>query len=844
MKIGFAAHKSSLILMFLALPLIAVTACSSGSDAADTGDAAVDVTADVNDAAVDASEDGIDAAFDATFEVVQSDWHAQWIGFIQESQPNQWITFRNSFTLDVVPTTATVKMACDSKYWLWVNGEMVVFEGQLKRGPTPRDTYFDTLDLAPYLKAGTNNVAVLVWYWGNAGFSHNSSGRAGLVFELQADETLIKSDSTWKILQHPAFGETSNRWPNYRLSEYNVMFDARLDMPGWTAPDFDDSSWEVASELGVPPTAPWNDLIARPIPQWRNSGLRDFVNAADLPQESDGPQEATIIVAKLPFNAQVTPYFRVTAPAGLTIGIQTDNYRGGGMPNVRAEYITREGTQEFESFGWMNGHDVQYTIPGDVTIHALKYRETGYDADSIGTFLCDDPALNTLWEKARRTLYVTMRDNYMDCPDRERAQWWGDAVNELGESFYVFDSTRGPMLTRKAILELAKWQRQDGTLYSPVPSSLPDPAVIIPWNDGSWWKELPAQMLASVGWYGFWTYYWYSGDVATITEVYPVVKGYLDLWQLNADGRVIYRSGDWDWSDWGENSDADALQNIWYFLALRGAAEMARLIGEDADVTLYEGKLKLISNNFNTTFWNGTAYRSPAYTGATDDRANALAVVAGLAGSDKAQALRDLLAAEQHASPYMEKYVLEALLMLNAPDQAFARMKQRYADQIISPLTTLWEGWGIGDEGYGGGTYNHAWSGGPLTILSQYVAGVAPTSPAWKTYQVLPQMGALKSVSTVTPTPYGLITLDMTQAEGTFDATLDSPAGTVATFGLPLTAATAWESARIDDEIVILDGHAIAIGTSRYLGEINGRHAFELSPGFHHIEASVAPAAE
>lgn len=31
----------------------------------------------------------------------------------------------------------------------------------------------------------------------------------------------------------------------------------------------------------------------------------------------------------------------------------------------------------------------------------------------------------------------------MDCPDRERAQWWGDEVNELGEAFYVLDPRVG-----------------------------------------------------------------------------------------------------------------------------------------------------------------------------------------------------------------------------------------------------------------------------------------------------------------------------------------------------------------------------------------------------------------
>ena len=42
-----------------------------------------------------------------------------------------------------------------------------------------------------------------------------------------------------------------------------------------------------------------------------------------------------------------------------------------------------------------------------------------------------------------------MRDSYMDCPDRERAQWWGDVVNALGEAFYALDTQRSYALARK-----------------------------------------------------------------------------------------------------------------------------------------------------------------------------------------------------------------------------------------------------------------------------------------------------------------------------------------------------------------------------------------------------------
>ena len=74
--------------------------------------------------------------------------------------------------------------------------------------------------------------------------------------------------------------------------------------------------------------------------------------------------------------------------------------------------------------------------------------------------------------------------------------------------------------------------------------------------------------------------------------------------------------------------------------------------------------------------------------------------------------------------------MLEALCTMGYYQDALNRMKLRYRAMIESPLTTLWEGWGIGSEGFGGGTYNHAWSGGPLTSFHN-------TSPALKRWNRL-----------------------------------------------------------------------------------------------------------
>ena len=75
-----------------------------------------------------------------------------------DNSPNQWIAFRQYIELDTVPESSVARISADSKYWLWINGRLVVFEGCLKRGPNPQDSYYDTVELAPYFKKGKNHL--------------------------------------------------------------------------------------------------------------------------------------------------------------------------------------------------------------------------------------------------------------------------------------------------------------------------------------------------------------------------------------------------------------------------------------------------------------------------------------------------------------------------------------------------------------------------------------------------------------------------------------------------------------------------------------------------------------
>ncbi len=697
-------------------------------------------------------------------------WKANWIT-TKSALPgkNAWLAFRKSFQHKKDTISTTLRLAVDSKYWLWINGELVIFEGGLKRGPTPNDTYYDEVELTNILQNGENTIAILVWYFGKEGMTHKSSGKAGLIAEMyQGDNLILQTNDSWKAVIHPAYiSESENPQPNWRLPESNIVFDAQKDVSDWIQPDFDDSKWLSADIICQGECPPWNQLMKRPIPFWKDFGLKSYENTINFPFISKGDT----IKCKLPYNTQVTPYLKVKAKAGEEITMLTDHYKGGGTYNMRAEYITKKSEQAYESFGWVNGHNMYYIIPEGIEVLDLKYRETGYDTEFTGGFSCDDPFYNSLWEKARRTLYVTMRDNYMDCPDRERAQWWGDVVLESGEAFYALDR-KADALTKKGILELMNWQRTDSTIFSPIPT-------------GNWNKELPGQMLASVGYYGFWNYYLQTGDLETIKQVYEPVKRYLSLWKLKKNNTVEIRKGGWTWGDWGQNKDVPLLMNTQYYLALKGYKNMSEALGNQKETDSIKNIMVSFKDAFNEVFWKGNHYRSGDYKGGIDDRSQGLAVVAGLAETAKYEAIYKVLQSEKHASPYMEKYVLEALYMMGYEDFALQRMKERFGKMVNHPrITTLWEGWGIGAEGFGGGTTNHAWSGGGLTLLSQYAAGVAPMSPGYETFQIKPQPGFLKHIKATVPSIKGDIKVEL-EIKERYLLNIEIPEGTKASVYIP-----------------------------------------------------------
>ncbi|MCM1449153.1 MAG: hypothetical protein NC082_02315 [Clostridiales bacterium] len=674
---------------------------------------------------------------------------------VNANEPNTWIEFQKEINIEKVPDNAEARIGAESKYWLWINDSLAVFEGGLKRGPNPRDSYYDVVDIASFLKKGKNNLRVLVCHFGKSGFSHVNTGSSGLIIDIPSLN--LATDSTWLSRRLPEYGTVAERDANYRLAESSIRYDALKEQSG---------TFKASIGLGEWGAAPFNKMVERPIPLHKDYGLK----SVSLNKTNDD-EGNIVLTCRLPYNMQFTPVLTLSdSLGGTTVRIETDHVFGGSADCIRAEYVTRKGNQCYESLGWLNGDELKVIYPeaSGVEITDISVRESGYNASFSGSFTCNDSIVNRFWQKAMRTLYVNMRDNYFDCPDRERAQWWGDVTVLMGQSFYQL-SPEANALMKKAINELVDWQRPDGTLFSPIPA-------------GNWDKELPAQMLAAISTYGFWYYYVNTGDELTLRHSYPAMKRYLDIWKLDNDGLTKERDGGWSWGDWGTNIDLRLILAAWHHLALQSAANTARLLGEVDDIEGYEVKMTKISDAFNRC-WNGFAYRHPSYHGETDDRVQAMAVLCGIAPESYYPQIVEVIKKQEHASPYMEKYVLEALVKMGQGKYALDRFKKRFANMITDNAhSTLYEGWEEG--GYGGGSTNHAWSGGMLTVICENICGIRPLEPGWKSFKVAPNPILTETDITI-PSVAGEIKSSFRSGNDSFSLVLDVPNGTEAEVVLP-----------------------------------------------------------
>ncbi len=638
---------------------------------------------------------------------------AKWIWGVDNKTPDQKIVIRKKLDIDEVPEIAEVYIACDTKFWLWINGELAVFEGCVFRESTVGG-YAEKVDISPYLKKGENTFAFLVQFYGNGGRNNTDSGEAGFIFSCDALE--LYSDESFLVATHPAYVKTGEPYPAYLFGGYNIGYDAHLDFGDFTEPDFPEIEFEHAC---VYPNNVWGDCVLSPLP---------LIKLYEE-EKVDYKETETGVIADLPYAMCFSAVFEVEAEGGEIIDIRSDRYNVNGGPGDefhnynghRIEYICKEGKNEFWCPMYLYGEKMIVTCPETVKIKKLAYQESGYDTKRIGNFKTDNEIFNALVEKSIRTLYVCMRNNFMDCPDRERGQWIGDVSVQAPQVFFVFDDEAKKLL-KKSISDFINLRKGD-VLVGNVP--------------GHHFSELPSQSLVAISKFGLLgEYYSYSLDADMPAMALEPVVNYLKLWSYDDRGLLTPRSGNWRWFDHLWNVDEDVLENCLYVSACKYALEMAEICGNHEFDEFLQERIDTISANVEKYFWKNDHYASGNFV---DDRANAIAMLSGICPEERYPAIRKVLLTVFNSTPYMERFVLKALCDMGYIKDAYNRMMSRYYNLAVNENSTLWEDFFIL------GTRNHAWTGCPLEIAFKYILGFK-TEDGFNSYTIDPVDGIFDEI--------------------------------------------------------------------------------------------------
>ncbi len=146
--------------------------------------------------------------------------------------------------------------------------------------------------------------------------------------------------------------------------------------------------------------------------------------------------------------------------------------------------------------------------------------------------------------------------------------------------------------------------------------------------------------------------------------------------------------------------------------------------------------------------------------------------------------------------PFCQLFINQAMACINLYDEAFTSIRDVWGGIIKLGGTTPWEcyrpSWnsGVGvcdpvpNSQSGITSLCHPWGAGPVKWLNEEVLGIKPTTPGFKTFDVVPHLGrSLTRVAGKTPTPHGEISASFDVNTGTCKVT--APAGTVGRIGIP-----------------------------------------------------------
>jgi len=744
-----------------------------------------------------------------------------------ENPENYYLLVRKTFKLDTLPINASAFISAYAYADVYINGRL------LERCPIncdPEYQCYDRFNILSFLHKGENCIAAVVHNFG-VGLHSQMNARGGFFFQAQLDFSSrppinLLSDHSWKVTQATAWNaHTRFRDPNAHLIGFVEEFDARLWPEGWQKPGFNDSAWEDAKMIGIPPVAPWNSLVVTERPQLARQVVKPVRHwqagdwmVYDFGEEIVGYPQFTVEAAKagVPFelgtgerlDTNQVPLFRVSS-------------------DHSEKYTTKQGRQSWRPFTWSGFRYFAIETKPGVRIREVSAEFACYDYEMGGAFECSDPQLTKFWNIGKHTMRINSIDTYED-PWREHTQYIaGDSRYMLLYGNYAFGKS-SRFLSAYNLLCGAQSQRwrTDGAMRSRYPTDYfmqPGSSTYIADYQLEWVLMMHE-------------YFLYYGRDERIESLYPNLKKAMEYFEPFVDPKtgLLANLPGWIVLDWPATYGMEKKSiinglNCQYYGALNAAAAMADDLAHDPQqAQLWREQARQLKANINQRLWSekDRAYLD-SYEGViTSQQPQVYALVYGLPEESwKADMIRLILKRGKASEQSFAYWTLAAMFAEGKDQWALDYIRTNWGAQTRLPsFNGAWhEGWDLT-----WGATSHAWSSGPTALLPQKVLGLEPTGYGWKKFMVNPHPGDLKWAKGTVATVVGNITAAWKKSTGNrFTLELSVPAETIATVSLPCS----------DMRSVKVDGKTLAKAPEiKARQESSNRVVFEIGAGRHRFE--------
>ncbi len=706
---------------------------------------------------------------------------------------------RREFSVDGKVRRATAYVCGLGLSELYLNGRKVS-DDLLSPAISEYDkrAFYVTYDVTAQLRRGDNAVGVIL---GNGRYfaprlrvpaTCLTFGYPKLLLQLNIEysdgtATQLLSDENWKIT---AAG------PIRANNEFDgEVYDARMELPGWSQTKFDDSKWDRVQL--VKPGAPMlSAQIGEPI------RVVDTLKPIAITNPKPG-----VYIFDTGQNMAGWCRLKVKGKAGTVVklrhaeGTNSDgSLYTANMRSAKAEdsyTLKGNGVETYEPRFTHHGFRfVEVTgFPGEPELDALEGKVVHDALPKAGDFACSNPLLNQI----AHNIFWTLRDNYRsmptDMPRDERQGWMGDRQEVSKGETYLFNVA--PLYTQW-LTDIQDAQHSDG--------SVPDvcPAFWPLYQDGVVWASTYAVVANML--------YDQYGDLSILQGHYDSLKQWTDYMTRFLENDLMPRNtyGDWCFpprsqaemtvinsSDPKLTTDGNMMSTAIFYHDLQLMARTARLLGKAEDAEAFSPRANKIKIAFNKRYYKS----EPGYYGNGTQTACILPLAFGLAPDEcKSNVFAHLVKkitveSGNHLGTGLigGHYLMRVLSDNGRPDLAFTIATQTtypsWGYMVSKGATTMWELWNGDTADAGMNSRNIVMLIGDLNIwLHEYLGGIRPdpAAPGFKKIIIKPEaVGSLSWVKEDYDSVHGRINSEWHRQSGRFNLQVTIPANTTATVFIP-----------------------------------------------------------